>query len=75
MVQPLMPLANLKTNKMTIAALALISALTGPAFGQNQDKALPQANTPSVLHGQTFIFQETLDERFRTATRRSFHNR
>jgi arylsulfatase len=64
MVQPLMPLANLKTNKMTIAALALISALTGPAFGQNQDKALPQANTPSVLPRPDFHFPGNVGRTF-----------
>jgi arylsulfatase A-like enzyme len=45
-----------RTKSTTLVALALILALSSPAFGQGQDKTFPPANTPSVLPRPDFHF-------------------
>ena len=56
MVKSLVPFTKANRSRKTLAALALIPALAGPAFAQNQDNAFPQANTPSVLPRPDYHF-------------------
>jgi hypothetical protein len=59
MIMSLTPLGTIK-NRTTLIALALILALSSPAFAQSQEKTLPRADTPSVLPRPDFHFPESV---------------
>ena len=61
MVESSVLFAKVNTNRVTLAALALISALGGPAFAQSQ---FPPANTPSVLPRPDFHFPGNVGRTF-----------
>jgi hypothetical protein len=56
MFKSLMPFGTTTAKRTTLTALAFIWALASPALAQDQDKAFPPANTPSVLPRPDFHF-------------------